>query len=251
MAKQRGVFKAEGLLDEFSFYESLDGFMVRKKGGVKGERIATDPAFERTRENQQEFGRAGRAGKMLRNALRPILLLSKDRLLVARMLKAMMKVVKADTVNERGMRTVTDGNLDLLQGFEFNENGKLSQTLFAPFVASIDRASGDLSIQVLPFVPSNMISAPGEATHFKIVGAGGSIDFETGINSLASESSEDLALGNDPTAILDLSFKVEANSALPLFLALGISFTQQVNGKQYPLKTGNFNALCIVKVSAK
>ena len=33
-------------------------FMVRQKGGVSGDKIATDPAFERTRENMAEFGSA-------------------------------------------------------------------------------------------------------------------------------------------------------------------------------------------------
>jgi hypothetical protein len=80
MAKQRGLFKAEGTLDEFSFYKSADGFMIRQKGGVSAERMATDPAFERTRENQKEFARAGKAGKVLRNALRSLLLHVGDRL---------------------------------------------------------------------------------------------------------------------------------------------------------------------------
>jgi hypothetical protein len=34
MAKQRGLFKAEGTLDEVTFYKSRDGFMIRQKGGV-------------------------------------------------------------------------------------------------------------------------------------------------------------------------------------------------------------------------
>jgi hypothetical protein len=249
MAKQRGVFKAEGLLDEFSFYKSVNGFMLRQKGGVSGDRIATDPAFERTRENQQEFGRAGRAGKILRNALRPILLHSKDRLLVSRMLREMMKVVKADAVSDRGQRNVLDGELELLEGFEFNEGGKLTQTLFAPFTTTVDRPSGSLSIQIPSFVPANMITAPGEATHYRIASAGGEIDFETGINSIATNNTNDVAIGSDASAAINHVFTVGAGSTLPLFLVLGISFSQQVNGKQYPLKSGNFNALRIVKVS--
>jgi hypothetical protein len=57
--------------------------------------MATDPAFERTRENQKEFARAGRAGKVLRTALRPVLKSTSDRLMVSRLFKEMMRVVKA------------------------------------------------------------------------------------------------------------------------------------------------------------
>jgi hypothetical protein len=38
-------------------------------------------------------------------------------------------------------------------------------------------------------------------------------------------------------------------SQLPLFLVLGIEFYQEVNGEEYPLKNGSFNALSIVKAS--
>lgn len=39
--------------------------MAREKGGVDGNRIATDHAFQRTYENEQDFGRAGKEGKVL------------------------------------------------------------------------------------------------------------------------------------------------------------------------------------------
>jgi hypothetical protein len=51
----------------------------------------------------------------------------------------MVKVIQADTVSERGLRNVIDGEAELLFGFEFNIRGKLGTTLFAPFVATIDR----------------------------------------------------------------------------------------------------------------
>ena len=43
--------------------------MARLKGGIDKKRIATDPAFQRTRENGAEFGRAGKGGKLLRSSL--------------------------------------------------------------------------------------------------------------------------------------------------------------------------------------
>ena len=73
MAKQKGIFKVEGTLDDVTFYKSKDGFMVREKGGISAQRMATDPAFVRTRENQAEFGRAGKAGKVFRSAFRTLL----------------------------------------------------------------------------------------------------------------------------------------------------------------------------------
>ena len=37
----------------------------------------------------------------------------------------MVKVIQADTVSERGLRNVIDGEAELLFGFEFNIRGKI------------------------------------------------------------------------------------------------------------------------------
>jgi len=249
MAKQRGIIKVEGTLDELNFYKSKGGFKIRQKGGVSAERIATDPAFERTRENQQEFARAGKAGKVLRSALRSLLIHASDSHLVSRLLKEMMRVVKADATSDRGQRNVLDVEVELLEEFEFNEDGKLSQTLFAPYTASIDRVTGVLSISIPGFVPGQMILPPVEATHYQIVSAGGSIDFSAGSNGITTKATEILPIGNDISEVVNHSFDAGANSEQPLFLVMGICFYQAVNGNIYTLKYGAFNALKIVKVS--
>lgn len=249
MAKQRGIFKVEGTLDDVTFYKSKDGFMVRGKGGVTGERIASDPAFIRTRENQAEFGRAGKAGKLFRSAFRVLLQNTADGRLVSRLLKEMMRVVKADSTSTRGKRNVLDGELELLEGFECNVNGKLAQTLFAPYTATIDRVAGTLKISLPSFVPVNQIGAPMEATHYQIISGGGSIDFEGESFDVDTETSSVLPLSGTSSAALNISFSVGANSTDPLFLVLGIAFYQQVNGSPYSLKNGAYNALAVVKVS--
>jgi len=249
MAKQKGIFKVEGTLDDVTFYKSKDGFMVRGKGGISAQRMATDPAFVRTRENQAEFGRAGAAGKVLRSAFRTLLQNAADSKLVSRLLKEMMKVVKADSTSSRGQRNVLDGELEMLEGFEFNINGKLAQTLFAPFTAVIDRATGKLTITVPAFVPINQIGAPAEATHYQLMSGGGSLDFEEGTHDVKTETSAVLPLGSALSAALTMNLDVAPASTEPLFLVLGIAFYQAVNGSNYSLKNGAYNALAIVKVS--
>lgn len=248
MAKQRGMFKVEGTVDEITFYKSRDGFLIRQKGGVSAERIATDPAFARTRENQKEFARAGSAGKVLRNALRTVLINATDRLLVSRLFTEMMKVVKADVTSDRGERNVLDGELELLKDFEFNEQGKLVQTFKAPFTALIDRANGSLSLTVPPFVPANMIIAPAEATHYQIISAGGFIDFTLGNNGIVINSTAVEPIDNNASLAINHAFDAGADANRPMFIVMGISFYQEVNGKNYPLKNGAFNALSIVQV---
>ena len=94
-----------------------------------------------------------------------------------------------------------------------------------------------------------MIAAPGGTTHFKIISAGAEIDFENESFVVDTQETAVLPWDNIATAVINLANTVTANSIHPLFLALGISFYQQVNGQMYPLKNGAFNALSLVKVS--
>ena len=139
MAKQSGMYKIVGTIGDLTFLRTENGYEVRQKSSLTADRIATDPAFQRTRENMAEFGHAGYAGKVLRTALRTLLQNAKDDDATTRLTGEMMKVLRADTTSARGARNVIDGDLTLLQGFDFNINGKLGQTVFAPFSATINR----------------------------------------------------------------------------------------------------------------
>jgi len=248
MAKQKGIIKLEGTLGDITFVKTKNGYLAKEKTGLTGDRIANDPAFQRTRENGAEFGRAGKAGKMIRTSFRSLLQNTADSTMIARLTRELMKVIQADTTSTRGQRNVIDGEAELLQGFDFNEGGKLSTTLFAPFTTSIDRVTGALSADIPSFVPNVMIGYPSGATHFKIMSAGAAIDFEGQAFEQKMAETGILPIDANPTAALNLVNNLTANSTHPLFLALGIEFYQEVNGNRYPLKNGAFNALQIVKV---
>ena len=251
MAQQKGIISLKGTIGNITFYKSKDGFMAREKGSLDANRIATDPAFQRTRENGAEFGRAGKAGKYLRAALRSLLQNVSDSRMIARLTKEMMRVIKADETNPRGFRNVIDGEAELLKGFEFNANSKLGTTLFAPFTSTINRATGQMTVNIPSFIPVNMIAAPNGATHFKIVSAGTEIDFEQGSYTADVSITAPLPWDANGTIVINLVNSVTANSTKPLFLVLGIEFYQHVNGAMYSLKNGAFNALSLVEVSGE
>ncbi len=249
MARQKGIIKLKGTIGDITFYKTQDGHLAREKGGIDASRIASDPAFQRTRENGSEFGRAGKAGKILRTSLRALLINSADGRMVSRLTQKMVKVIQADTVSVRGMRNVIDGEAELLQGFEFNIRGKLGTSLFAPFVGTIDRVAGTITVDIAPFIPANMIAAPTGTTHFKIISAGSEVDFEAETFVEAHSETAILPWDNVETVAISQENAVTAASTKPLFLALGVEFYQEVNGQMYPLKNGAFNPLALVTVS--
>jgi hypothetical protein len=249
MARQKGVIKLQGQMGGVSFYKSQqDGFLAREKGGVDADRIKNDPNFERTRENGAEFGRAGAAGKLLRTALRALLINIADSRMTSRLTREMVKVIQADATNTRGQRNVIDGEAELLKGFEFNLDGKLGSTFFAPFTPAIDRVAGNLTVDIPAYIPGNMIGAPQGATHFKLIAAGVEVDFEAGTYVVNTSNTPEIVLGPQVEAAIALASAVTPASTHPLFVAFGVEFLQFVNGAFYPLKNGSYNALQLVAV---
>lgn len=249
MAKQRGIIKIEGTLGDITFLKTQDGYLAKEKTHISAGRIASDAAFQRTRENNAEFGRAGKAGKLLRNAVRTLLQNAKDGRVTSRLTKEMMRVIKADATSTRGQRNVIDGETELLQGFEFNNRAVLSTTLYVKYTAAINRVTGALDVSIPAFIPANEIVAPDGATHFKLVTAGAEIDFSNETFVDAADQSPVLPWNTDPVAAFSLANPVTAASTVPLFVLLGIQFFQQVNGVNYSLKNGAYNALSVVAVS--
>src|SRR5438309_11620886 len=106
MAKQKGIFKGTGTLDDVTFYESQDGFRMRKKSRLNADAIKNSPSFQRTRENNSEFGEAGKAGKLIREAFNSLLLNAKDNRAISRLLQQLLKVIHTDGISSRGSRKV-------------------------------------------------------------------------------------------------------------------------------------------------
>jgi hypothetical protein len=249
MARQKGILPLQGTMGNITFYKSKDGYLAREKGGIPAERIATDPAFQRTRENGAEFGRAGVAGKLLRTSMRALIASAADSRMVGRLTQAFVKVIQADATSVRGERNVIDGEAEMLKGFEFNQVGKLGATFYAPFTSTINRVSGDLTVDIPSFVPINMIAAPAGATHFNLISGGSAVDFEDEVYAAATVENGILPIDGIATAAIALTSNVGAASTMPLFLVLGIVFYQEINGAKYILRNGSYNALAIVDVS--
>jgi hypothetical protein len=248
MARQNGIINFTGRMGGVSFYKSKDGYLARKSEGVSKETIKNDPAFQRTRENGSEFGRAGNAGRLLRTSVRPLLLKAADSRVTSRMTREMVKVVKSDTSNARGERTAVDGDIELLRGFEFNQSGKLNATMYAPFTAAIDRATGEATVEIPSFIPQNTFAAPRGATHMRLVAAASKVDFAEETFNLDTDESSEIAIGPQTEAAITLTATLPTGGQEPIFLLFGVEFLQEVNGTMYPLKNGVFNSLALVEI---
>lgn len=248
MARQVGILKLSGVMGDLSFYKSVYGFLARKKTGVSRKAIMTDPRFKRTRENASEFGHSAKSAKLIRVAIRPLLHLAKDSMTVQRLTKELVKVMQSDSLNIRGMRKVSEGNLGILKGFDFNNNGRLSSTFLGSFTLELDGISGTSLLKIAPFSPLKTLRAPEGTTHFKIAMGIAKLDF----NHLKFQFSMDdtgmllYTRIEVPEFILDAS--LSSTSGFCSIQVMGISFFQWVNGEYYPLKNGENNVLTVIGV---
>ena len=124
----------------------------------------------------------------------------------------------------------------------------MSSTLFAPFIATFNRATGNAEIAIEDFLPLNTVAAPAGTTHFQLFSAVASIDFEKESSDVNSVLSGELPY--NATATISLKCSIPANSTNPVFVILRIEFMQQVNSKFYSLKNGTFNACSLVKADS-
>jgi hypothetical protein len=248
MAKQAGIIKLKGTIEDISFYKSADGHLARAKGGVDRDKILHGAAFARTRENNSEFGRAGQGGKLIRTALRSLMQKAKDRRVVSRLTTLLLAIIKTDAVNSRGNRNLSEGNLEMLEDFDFNINGKLGTTFFGQFIPSFDRVTGDATVAVDAFSATEQVGAPSGTTHYKMAMGVAELDFNNKSFSYAETDLGILPYNNAPVAPTNLTASVNPNSILPIVMVLGIEFYQEVNGEYYSLKNGAFNALNVVNV---
>ena len=248
MARQKGIIKLEGRVGDLSFYKNGSEYYAREKGGVDGDRIKKDPAFARTRENGAEFGRAGKAGKVLRNALKVPISKSADKRVASRLSKQMLEVIHADSTNLRGERTVVDGDLTLLDGFEFNNAIRLEAVVGTPYAVAFVRADGECSVTISEFVPNQDIGQVDGATHFRFVLGTAVLDFENGTYEVDVAESGDLAYDAITQTNLVVETNVTANSTLPVFVVFGVEYYQEVNGQMYLLNNKESNPLAMVMV---
>lgn len=248
MARQSGLIKLKGTLDNVNFYKTKDGNLARMKTSVDAKRIANDPAFERTRENGREFGSSAGSGKLLRDAVRPLAMNASDNRVVARMTKLMTAIKNLDTVNDRGNRVVAQGiqvpeGITLLKGFDFNKTALLGSILYKSF--SVDTSTGE--IEIIDLIPQLDIAYPQGATYVEFSCGFVGLDFDTNEKDLQLSTPITLPIDQTQTTVTLTPAAIPAFGTTQLFL-LKIEFLQKINGSFYSLKNGAYNSLHIAEV---
>lgn len=247
-AKQRGDRQLKGSVGQTTYKRTKDGFLAHQKAEGVGDKIRTHKNFQRVRENISEFSRAGLAARFLRDALRTQVQLSADVSATARLLTLMLKIVKSDPINDRGERRAMNGELALLENFDFNVLAPLNVVLQVPVNTTVNRITGLIKIEIPAFIAEQKLGVPKGADHFKINAAAVEINFDSGEFKGVKAFTQHLPWTNTETGAITLEMNMDAEIKNPLVLAMGVEYNQVVNGKYYPIYSKEFNGLRLVKV---
>lgn len=250
MAFQKSSIKLEGNVGDLTFYKQGNTYQVRQRTGISQERITKDPAFQRTRENSQEFGHASHIAKQIRlswkTALGNLHSLFYDPSVANRLTKRITNVVKSDTINVRGLRRIQPANLRLLNGFSLNSQSALKDAFFLPISPTYDFGQQQLAIFLPSFNPELVIDAPRDTKFFQFHLMVTQLDIENEAFETLVQSSP-LTIISKQTESLILSVpikKVEAS----ILVCCGISFFYESAGYPVPIVSPLQNTLDIIKV---
>jgi hypothetical protein len=250
MPKQkRGHIQFEGSVDNLTYFKSANGHIVRAKGGIDGKRIATDPNFERTRENNEEFKMAANAAKLFRMGLVDLMLRAKDSNTQQRVTKLMHQLKKYDVTSDRGKRQISIGlqNPDskrFFVGFNFNEQAPMNTVLKRTI--AVDPPTGVITIS--EFNPSNHLTYQNGVTHVNMQGAMVSFNFADGTSDVRLSASQNIPVDDTVADVVLTPAQVPVAGDVTLVL-LRLEYFQFFNGKFYPFKSEIGNPLVILSAS--
>ena len=248
MARQNGPIKIEGTIGDISFYKKDGKHFARNKGGISAERIKKDPRFARTRENLAEFGAANAGTKLMRKAFRMGMQKVKDNRLSNRLMPKLMKILQSDTINLRGKRKISEGNINALMNFQFSKKVPFDTVFYLDPGITVDLAAGTAQVQWLDFSPVVDVREQPEATHLRLFSIVATVDFDLVKVESSFNVSTEIELVPTLSPSFNHDFTFTPSTGLPLYILLGIEFVQELNGVYYPLRNGNYNAMEIYHI---
>jgi hypothetical protein len=228
MARQVGLVFT-GKVDEFSFYyDRLHGYLVRRTGGATSKQYRTQERYAAARDASSEFTLVSRAGKLIRDALKPFVQPIKDGTMVNRLNKELVALKQKDTVHSRGKRRpetmMADGEANTyFRIFQFNEGVK-SYELTKHFPAVI-RKHDSLLMSISGLLPS---AFPQGATHAGLTLVRAVIDFEKDCFETSSSRMAVVSCDNQDELFLEIQ-ELPACAGIEL-VCLQVVFLKEQNG---------------------
>jgi hypothetical protein len=254
MAKMTGPFPLAGSLGNISFYINREGKCIaRRKGGPRPNMFHTHPHFERNRENSAEFGGASTTAGKIRSMFSGYGKYCSEGSHFNRLMGLIHTVARFDPQSIRGQRNVFNGNIYLLEGFEFSKKLSLAEAVNTEFSHFIEPETGRVEIHLSSFVPVAAVKAPPGAKYFQIIAKAGTVYEEADNPGLAMMKATPLMLlhGKETGSItleLDAGLRKIGGEAM-ILTGAGVIFYEEEMGVPIPMRSGAFALLGVERTT--
>ncbi len=252
MSEQRNLIKLKGNLDGISFYQLAGKYVARRANGPDKQRILKDPRFQRTRENNGEFGGCATAAKAFRRTLGAVIAMADPRF--SGRLTGIFRAIISRGEGIRGQRPInlTENSIQLVN-MEFNADRSVTSLFTGMYIPanSADRTMGSVSISKV--LLDNAAQAPAGATHVRFTHALGVMSnyaydtelkryapIDAALDKLQAVTESDFIALNDKTPLsLTLDTVLPGNPVLnenvSVVQCFGVSYYQLMKARYHPL----------------
>jgi hypothetical protein len=194
----------------------------------------TIPSTSIGRELAKEFANAGNGTRLIFTALHVLLKESaKEHQLSGKLNAKLLRVAQSDPISDLGKRSLSKGDLRLLEGFDFYHKRPLLRHLPGMPAVKLDRRTGKCYITLSEFVPAEWLPHDCNASHITIKAAATSLDFE--LERFSTFTGSSIALPVSTKTGVSFGFDAPKGFSLPVMVVVGIQFEQVINGKSYPM----------------
>lgn len=182
MAKITAPFLIKGTLDDINFVITANGnnyARSKREGGMTSAEFKKNPVYDRIRNHGQEFGHCAKKSIVFRQIVAKFNNLAKDGSFAGRANKLLFDILKEDTTQQVGKRTLS-GGLKTEEGkthllfFESNKLRPLRQVL----KIKEQWLQQSQTITLTDFIANKHLDWPAEATHVNLAIAITYWDFE-------------------------------------------------------------------------
>jgi hypothetical protein len=249
MAEQSSIIKLRGNIDGITFYKRDGKDFARKSGGINKAKLQSHPDYEQMRRRLKEFAAVAGAGKAFNEAFEQVKELKKGKF-HQQLLKVLRYVIDG-APGDYGTRGIPLSlNRDRFVNLELNPEVKLA-SLYKRSVDVVRNAQRNIVDFEMNFTPAEILNAPANATHFKIVQFA-TIVSDTEFNTESNEHElAETALhatfrinrseygdvkSTVPFSVISNLVLPPVNDKVSVFQCVGIIFYEYIGNVYFPMK---------------
>jgi|GEM_PF-1267095 len=224
MATLNGIVRFSGQVGDFIFYRRGKKDVVRSKA-------LTHQLSENSKKSAKDFGEASRNAAYIRKAFAAMVKDYGTGDLTTRLTKRMHAVFKSITAAHAGHKKISDGNLKLMEGFEFNAYTSLGNLLLQmPKMTLQD--NGFIGLRVPKLATGHCVKAVGRSDAYMLQVMVFNLDLQTGHYEILKVHDLKVSLNLPEFPGAKVAIPIEMEDERAVFVAIGISYLHDGHRKE-------------------